>query len=125
MPGGAAALRILLVEDELLVRETLTDELRDNGFDVVAAGSGEEALGIYAPGAFDALVTDIRMPGALDGWDLAERCRASSPGLPVIYMTGYSDVPARQVDGSRLLRKPFHLEEFAKALSSMTRDLRR
>jgi CheY-like chemotaxis protein len=53
----------------------------------------------------DALVTDVRMPN-MDGWTLAERARERHPRIPVLYVTGYSDVAARPVLGSQLLCKP-------------------
>lgn len=106
-------MRVLLVEDDFLIREALVDLLRDDGIEVLVAASGDEALGICAASAFDLLITDIRMPGRTNGWDLAEHCRSSRPELPVIYMTGYSDVSARPVPGSIMLRKPFDIEKIA------------
>jgi DNA-binding response OmpR family regulator len=111
-------MRILLVEDDLLVRETLAMDLRDQGYDVIEAETGDEARGVDAF-AFDVLVTDIRMPGQITGWQLAELYRDARPDLPVLYMTGYSDEPHRQVAGSRLLAKPFRLGELKAHLSEL------
>jgi CheY-like chemotaxis protein len=55
--------------------------------------------------AADVLLTDIQLPGEIDGWLIAERCREHDPGLPVIYATGYSPVQARPVPGSLSLQK--------------------
>jgi CheY-like chemotaxis protein len=51
-------------------------------------------------------VTDVRMP-RMDGWTLAERARLLHPGMPVLYVTGYSDVTARPVPGGQVVSKPF------------------
>lgn len=103
-------MRILLVEDDTLVREAVADDLREVGLEVIEAASGDEALAHCGRPDVAVLVTDIRMPGRTNGWDLAETCRRLSPGMAVIYITGYSDVPERQVVGSHLLWKPFRLE---------------
>ena len=113
-------MRILLVEDEFLVRDTIAEDLRDRGYTVIEAVSGDEALPICAAGEFDVLLTDIRMPGKVNGWDLAEHCREGRPGLPVIYTTGFSDVPSRHVEGSRYFAKPYKLEAVARAIVELT-----
>ena len=83
-------MKVLVVEDEWLVRELIVGELLDEGFDVVEAESGEAALARYHEHNPDVLFTDIRLPGQIDGWDVAERCRASNSELPVVYATGRS-----------------------------------
>lgn len=113
-------LRILLVEDEWLVRQAVADEFRERGFEVIEASSGDEALGICAGGGFDLLVTDIRMPGATNGWDLAEHCRARHPDLPVVYISGYSDVVPRPVAGGVLVDKPFALSSVTQLVRELT-----
>lgn len=108
-----------MVEDDGLVRDAVAEELRDAGYDVIEATTGDEALSLYATGGFDILVTDIRMPGGTDGWDLAEFCRKARPDLPIVYMTGYSHVAHRQVPGSHLLTKPFRLSDLAQAVRKL------
>jgi DNA-binding response OmpR family regulator len=112
--------RILVVEDDLLIREFVVEALREEGFDVIHAADGEQALAWCARRAADVLVTDIRLPGKVDGWQIAERCREHNPDLPVIYATGFSPVAARPVSGSMMLQKPFHPEEIVKAVREMT-----
>jgi DNA-binding NtrC family response regulator len=58
----------------------------------------------------DALFTDIRLPGRVDGWDIAEHCRNVDPELPVVYATGYSHATHRPVPGSRFFHKPYRLD---------------
>jgi DNA-binding response OmpR family regulator len=112
--------RILVVEDDPLIREFVVEALREEGFDVIHAASGEQALAWCGRRAADVLVTDIRLPGKVDGWQIAERCREHNPELPVIYATGFSPVAPRPVSGSLLLQKPFHPEEIVTAVRRVT-----
>jgi DNA-binding NtrC family response regulator len=66
------------------------------------------------------LVTDIRLPEEVDGWQIAEQCREHDPRLPVIYATGFSPVAARPVAGSLSLKKPYHPEEMLLAIRQLT-----
>jgi CheY-like chemotaxis protein len=104
---GLVARTVLVVEDEELVRETITDELQDQGYVVIEAVTAEEGLEILGKGPVGVLFTDIRLPGAMDGWDLAEAARALNPNLAVIYATGYSPEAPRFVRNSIFLRKPY------------------
>ena len=117
-------MRILVVEDDPLIREFVVEALREEGYEVIHAASGEEALAWYRRGAADVLVTDIRLPGKIDGWQIAERCREHDPQLPVIYATGFSPVAARPVPGSVSLQKPYQPEEVVKAVQEMSRGRR-
>jgi DNA-binding NtrC family response regulator len=65
------------------------------------------------------LVTDIRLPGRIDGWQIAERCREHDPDLPVIYATAFSTVAARPVRGSLSLMKPYHPGEVVEAVKEL------
>lgn len=101
---------VLVVEDEEMLLNAVSMEFEDAGFAVLRAGTAEEAYGLLQEGrAVDLLFTDIRLPGQLDGWDLAERARALHPALPVIYVTGYSDEQPRQVSASVLVMKPYRM----------------
>jgi DNA-binding response OmpR family regulator len=84
--------KILIVEDEFLIRLTLAEALADEGFDVLEAGTGDDALGLLQehPG-IELLLTDIQLPGKLDGIGLAQEARRQASMLPVIYMTGRPD----------------------------------
>ena len=114
-------MRILVVEDDPLIREFTVEALREEGHDVIHASTGEEALAWCMRQAADVLVTDITLPGKVDGWQIAERCREHDPGLPVIYATGFSPVAARPVPGSLSLHKPYHPEEILQAVRHVTR----
>jgi CheY-like chemotaxis protein len=109
--------KILLVEDEMLVRELAFEDLTDAGHDVTAAGSGDEALTILrGDKGFDVLFTDIRMPGQIDGWQLAEEARELIPTLKIIFATGLNDDSGWRRPEDRLLAKPYRKDDLLKAL---------
>ncbi|MET4035844.1 MULTISPECIES: response regulator [Bradyrhizobium] len=115
-------MRILVVEDDPLIREFLVDTLREEGHHVIHAADGEEALAWCRRRVAEVLVTDIRLPGTVDGWEIAERCREQDPNLPVIYATGFSPATPRPVLGSLLLQKPYHPEQIVQAIKDVTAD---
>jgi CheY-like chemotaxis protein len=120
--GGPKELpvRILVVEDDPLVREFVVEALREEGYHVIHAASGEEALAWCKRRVAELLITDIRLPGEVDGWQIAERCREHHPELPVIYATGFSPVAPRPVPGSLLLQKPYHPADIVQAVKEVT-----
>jgi DNA-binding response OmpR family regulator len=71
--------RILVVEDDALIREFVVEALREEGFDVIHASDGEEALRWCERRVADVLVTDLKLPGGTDGWQIAERSREHDP----------------------------------------------
>jgi CheY-like chemotaxis protein len=111
--------RILMVEDESLLLEVITADLEDAGFAVFQAATAEIALDILkAEASVDILFTDIRLPGLMDGWQLAEAARALRPDLPVIYATGFSQTPPRLIEGSLFFTKPYRAATLIKAIES-------
>lgn len=106
--------RVLVVEDEVLVRFVTIATLEDAGYSVIEASDGTEALQALAGADVALLVTDVRMPH-LDGWTLAERARELHPKLAVLYMTGWSDAEPRPVPGSSVLSKPVMPERLIEA----------
>ncbi|MDB5738967.1 MAG: hypothetical protein JWP16_7 [Alphaproteobacteria bacterium] len=99
--------RCLVVEDEWLLRMHLVDELTDAGWQILEAGTGEEALAITdSEPRIDFLITDIRLPGIVDGWGVAERFRAVHAGAPVIYVSANPDLLTRRAPGSLFFGKP-------------------
>jgi CheY-like chemotaxis protein len=87
---------------------------------VIHAANGEEALAWCVRRLTDVLITDIMLPGRVDGWQIAERCREHDPGLPVIYATGFSPVAPRPVPGSLSLRKPYRPKQIVQAVRQVT-----
>jgi CheY-like chemotaxis protein len=113
--------RILLAEDEVLVRELAFEDLTDAGFEVVAARNGDAAMAVLQDDrSFDLLFTDIRMPGMLDGWELAAEAKRLIPGLRVIYSTGLDESDNGLDSTDRLIQKPYRLE----ALLAVIEELR-
>jgi CheY-like chemotaxis protein len=110
---------VLVVEDDDSVRKSTVRALKQEGFEVLEASSGEEGLAVCATAAPDVLLTDIQLPGALSGWDVAERCRESKPRIPVIYMTAHCGNRPRPVPKSVILNKPYTRLELMEALRSL------
>lgn len=117
-------MRILVVEDESLVRELLVEALREEGYEVIHAADGEQAMAWCKRQIADVLVTDIRLPGDVDGWQVAERCRENDPELQVIYATGFSPLEARPVSGSLTLQKPYQPDRLVEAVRQMGKERR-
>jgi CheY-like chemotaxis protein len=85
------ALRVLLVEDEHLIRIVAAEMLRDEGFDVEEASSGDEAaLRLMGPQFFDVLFTDVQMPGKMDGIHVALHARIHHPPIILIVVSGFT-----------------------------------
>ena len=122
MRGGSE--RILLVEDDDLVRAHVARQLGDLGYQVVAVRSGTEALATLQSGAaIDLLFTDIVMPGGMDGQQLAAQVSERWPSLPILFTSGYSEQAVlhqeRLAQGSYFLAKPFRHQELAAKLRSI------
>lgn len=102
---------VLVVEDESLLRELIVQELADAGFEVIEADTGERAIAILNAGRpIDVLFTDIRLPGQVDGWQIARHARHHRPEIPVIYASGYTLDRSAQVPDSLYLGKPYRTE---------------
>jgi CheY-like chemotaxis protein len=116
--GNRLMARILLVEDEMLVRELALEDLTDAGHDVTAAATGDEGLAILRNDSnFEVLFTDIRLPGEVDGWDLAAKGKQLIPSLKVIYATGLNDDTDRIGPGEKMLAKPYRRDDLLKAVA--------
>ena len=104
-----AGMKVLVVEDEFMLRYVIVAYLQELGCIVREAGSGEEAIAQLDRGEpIDMVFTDIRLGGSLNGWDVAEAFRAAHSGMPIVYTSGYAVSPARPVPGSLYLPKPYH-----------------
>ena len=103
--------RILLVEDERSVRDTLQRLLRCDNHTVIEANNGAEALGLFTQNRFDVVLTDYVMP-FITGSELAARIKRLVPDQPILMITGYELRPSRHNPVERVLRKPFDLDDF-------------
>lgn len=118
---NANVLTILLADDDAFLRELVGAKLRTCGYDVTETRSGDEALPLLQSRRFNVLVTDISMPGALDGWSLADQARGIHPDIPVVYVSSAPQDAACGVSGSLYLQKPVHLDVLVTALRQLVR----
>src|SRR5579862_3190692 len=108
--GPSARVAVLIVEDEVLIRMLLADALRQADWDVIEAANAEEALAVlHTSREPDVLVTDVRMPGSVDGFELAAYVRRAKPRLKVIITSGHAgpDGPIGLADA--FVPKPYDL----------------
>ena len=112
---------VLLVEDDPAVRGVIAATLAELGYQVLEAEDADAALATFkATAGVDAVVTDLTMPGSMDGMELAEAVRSSSLELPVILVTGHLDplCERRLPDGVTFLQKPCTRAQLANALQN-------
>ena len=112
---------ILVVDDELLIRDLLYDFFQQQGWNIAVAENGEKALEILRSRKIDLLLTDIKMP-QMDGITLTSQVREKYPDIPVVLMTGYPSVETA-VEGIRVkvedyIIKPFNINKLFKTLKS-------
>jgi two-component system, cell cycle response regulator CpdR len=108
-----AMIRILLAEDDQVMREYLTRALERSGYSVVAVDRGTAAIPLLERERFDLLLSDIVMP-EMDGIELAQRAGELSPDLRVMFITGFAAVTlkaGKEMPQARILSKPFHLRD--------------
>lgn len=104
-----AALRVLLVEDEATIAVTLGDDLVDRGHRVTLLADGGQALQRLAAAPFDAVISDLRLPGA-DGITVLERARRHNPAARLLLVTAFAEerhAAAVRRAGATRLQKPF------------------
>jgi len=103
--------KVLVVEDEVLIRAMLAEELRGLGLVVVEAASADEAWTyLTAGGEADLLFSDIKMPGQMTGIELAQRAQARFPELPVILTSGNPGT-SKIATATAFLAKPYRLQD--------------
>jgi Nif-specific regulatory protein len=116
--------RLLVVDDEATARRALSTLLRDDGYEVDVAASGEEALEHLARVAPDMLLTDVRMPG-IDGVELLTRAKAMDPQLAVVVMTAFGNVKdavrAMRAGAEHYITKPVDLDELSLVIDRVLR----
>ena len=121
VPAIGRRLRVLLIDDEELVRTATAEMIRELGHSVVEASGAAEALAQLDRGlGVDVVVTDYKMPG-IDGGELARRIAQTHPDTPVLLITGYAG-PAHDMMDLPRLAKPFSQAEIATALASLFAD---
>jgi DNA-binding NtrC family response regulator len=118
---SSARIVVLIVEDEILIRLLLADALRQADCDVIEAANAEEALAVlHTSRDPDVLVTDVRMPGSIDGFELAAYVRRTKPGLKVIITSGHAG-PNGAIDlADVFLPKPYDLAAIVGRIRTLT-----
>lgn len=97
---------VLVVEDEPLVRLYVSDILGQSGFEVIDAANGDEALAHLSDGNLCAIVSDVSMPGGVNGFELARHVRESFPNTGVILVSGVLEPKDHLPGGVRFITKP-------------------
>ena len=114
-------IRILLAEDDSVMREYLTRALERSGYAVSAVDRGTAAIPLLQTERFDLLLTDIVMP-EMDGIELAQRAGELVPDLRVMFITGFAAVTlkaGKAMPQARVLSKPFHLRDLVLEVDRM------
>ena len=121
IPSAWHRRRVLLVEDDPMIRAATSDMLQGAGFLVVDAGSAEDALVALQTSGIDVLVTDVNLPN-MTGPELAARAREVRPGIATVYATGDRQV---EVDGPRsaLVVKPYTARALLRAVATARGEL--
>ncbi|PHR59801.1 MAG: response regulator [Robiginitomaculum sp.] len=114
---------ILYAEDDDSMRRFFEKALEKSGHHVIACADGEKALRAlkFADGAFDLLLTDIMMPG-LDGVELAKQAEIISPGIKIMFITGFSAVAKQTTSddaSAKVLSKPVHLRQLCEEVDKL------
>jgi DNA-binding response OmpR family regulator len=120
---SSEAPRILLVDDERSVQTLLTYPLRKEGYDVITASTGQEALDRFREGQFDLVVLDVMLP-EVDGFDVCRRLRAQS-AVPIIMLTAKAEeldkVLGLELGADDYITKPFSMREFRSRVKAVLR----
>jgi CheY-like chemotaxis protein len=114
---------VLVVEDEVMIGNLITEVLDENGFKVHAVADGEAALRYLESGPeVDVLFTDINLAGRMDGSVLAERVRERRPDMPIVYCSGRYSPSALSppVPRSIFVRKPYDVDDICTLLTRLT-----
>jgi DNA-binding response OmpR family regulator len=114
---------ILIIEGEEVIQSIVEDALTEGGFEPAVAASGEEAVTLLKGRVnnYRALVTDIKLKGRMDGWEVARQAREIDGEFPIIYMSGAAaaDWPSQGVPNSIMLQKPFAPAQLVTAIANL------
>jgi signal transduction histidine kinase/ActR/RegA family two-component response regulator len=126
LPSQARRLRILVVDDETLLREILGEMLQREGHEVRLAEGGRHALELFDAESFDAVFTDIGMPG-MNGWELARSIRARDGRIPIAAITGWGNAVGAQEQSEAgvdwVVTKPFTAARISELAHEVSRHL--
>ena len=127
LPPVAESIAVLVVEDEAAVRMIIVELLTDHGYAVLEASSGRNGFNVLESSArIDLLVTDVGLPGGMNGRQLADAARQLRPELKVIFLTGYAESAAvgsgKMEKGMEVMTKSFKLDALAARVQEMIGD---
>ena len=107
----------------MLIRMTVTEELADAGYRCLEAANGADALALLAANPdVSLLITDLGLPGGMNGRQVADAARASRPDLPVLFITGYSDqggLSDGELQRTGMMAKPFRMAEMLNKVAEL------
>ncbi|MFN6980362.1 MAG: PAS domain-containing protein [Brevundimonas sp.] len=125
-PSGAPRRRytVLIVDDEATIRMLVSEGLSELGYDFIEAEDGRAGLAVLSSGrSIDLLITDVGLPGGMNGRQLADAARVRQPGLKVLFITGYAETSVLSGGdleaGMRILTKPFELKQLAQRVEAI------
>jgi CheY-like chemotaxis protein len=123
--ADAEPVRVLFVEDEFFIREWIAQSLLEQGFAVESVTNAADALNHITRAPIDVLLTDINLPGGMDGAALARRARELRPDLAVIYASAHAASLQQEtrVPGSVILPKPYEPTVLARLLAATVRTI--
>jgi len=121
--SAASQSLLLYVEDEVLIQDLVESALQEAGFEVALALDGEAARDVLTERRENlrGLITDVNLPGGLDGWDVARQARELMNDLPVVYVSGGSphEWTSKGVPNSIMIEKPFAPAQIVVAISTL------
>ena len=121
-PHASSSLRVLVVEDDALIRMSIAEMLESRGHTVFEAGDGHEAIRLHTSETIDVLLADVGLPG-MNGVDVAARMREGQPDLPVLFATGDQTANGVVRDArTAVIVKPYGVADLTEALGRITRD---
>ncbi len=117
-PRAVETARLLVVDDERMVRDITVRLLRSRRYEVQEASGGSEALACLADQPFDLIVTDLGMP-EMSGSELAYRIRQHHPHLPIVLLTGHTDAEDQAENVDAVVRKPFQIQALDETIQGL------
>jgi len=122
-PAGGSGRTVLVVDDEMIVRMLMVELLEEAGYNVIEAEDGPSALrALQQERRIDVLVTDVGLPGGMNGRQVADAARETRPALGVLFVTGYADMRAVGDDmegGMQVMAKPFEGDELLRRVADL------
>ena len=127
LPQAKPGETVLIVDDEVTIRMLIADILDEQGYASIEAGTGAEGLSLLQSDArIDLLISDIGLPGGMNGRQMAEAARVMRPGLKVLFITGYAEnavIAGGIVEpGTHVLTKPFTVDDLVRRVHSIISD---